>query len=259
MNIQGETALVTGASVGIGRLISTELASHGVTVVVADLEAEARRDTVAEIEAAGGTALETHLDLTDPEGVADTIDDVLEEVGTIDILVNNAGIAGPTAPLEETSLEAWDRTHAVNLRGAFCCTKAVIGEMKAQGDGRIVNISSASGKRAIPNRSPYTSSKAGLLGLTRTAAAEGGPHGVTANAICPGSVTGERIDDVIEKRAANSPHSPEEVREEKRTETLLHSFVDPEDVAATVAYLCSDAADRVTGQALNVSGGKTID
>jgi NAD(P)-dependent dehydrogenase (short-subunit alcohol dehydrogenase family) len=258
MNVSGKTAFVTGGSIGIGRLISNELAKHGVTVVVADLDADARRETVAEIESNGGDAVETALDLADRESVDRAFAAAEEAVGPIDILVNNAGIAGPTAPIEETSIKEWDTTLSINLRGAFLCTRAVIGGMKSRGYGRVVNISSSSGKRAVPMRSPYTSSKAGLLGLTRTTAAEGGPHGVTANAICPGPVKGPRIDDVIDERAANSEQSRAEIVEEKERESLVHEFVEPEDVAETVAYLCSDATDRITGQALNVSGGKII-
>jgi NAD(P)-dependent dehydrogenase (short-subunit alcohol dehydrogenase family) len=258
MNISGETAFVTGGSIGIGRLISNELANHDVTVVVADLDADARRETVAKIESNGNSAVETHLDLTEPDSIDDAFAAAEEAVGSIDILVNNAGIAGPTAPIEETSIDEWDTTLSINLRGAFLCTRAVVGGMKSRGYGRVVNISSSSGKRAVPMRSPYTSSKAGLLGLTRTTAAEGGPHGVTANAICPGPVKGPRIDDVIDKRTENSDQPREEIVEEKEREALIHKFVEPDDVAETVVYLCSDATDRITGQALNVSGGKII-
>ncbi|ELY90355.1 short-chain dehydrogenase/reductase SDR [Natrialba hulunbeirensis JCM 10989] len=256
MDIRAETAFVTGGSVGIGRQISLELASHGITVVVADLEESARQETVDGIEATGGSAIETHLDLTDPESVTAAIETARDQIGQLDVLVNNAGIAGPTAPIENVSLEEWDETLSVNLRGPFLCTKAVLEAMKGREYGRIINISSASGKRVVPERSPYTSSKAGILGLTRTTAAEGGPHGVTANAICPGSVEGPRIEAVIDEEAATSEKSREEIVAEKEGKTLTHSFVTPADVAQTVSYLCSDAADRVTGQALNVSGGK---
>ncbi|WP_129116058.1 SDR family NAD(P)-dependent oxidoreductase [Halegenticoccus tardaugens] len=258
MKIQGETAFVTGGSRGIGRLISIELASHDITVVVGDLDASKRERTVKEIEDAGGAAIETYLDLTDSESVTGAIADARATVGPIDIFINNAGIAGPTAPIEDVSLDEWDTTLSINLSGAFLCVREVIGEMKSRGYGRVINISSSSGKRAVPMRSPYASSKAGMLGLTRTIAAEGGPHGVTANAICPGPVNGPRIDDVIDRRAANSEQSRDEIVDEKQQESLVCSFVEPDDIAKTVSYLCSDATDRITGQALNVSGGKII-
>lgn len=258
MMIRGETAFVTGAGRGIGQTISEQLSRHNVIIVVADIDADERQETVAEIEASGGTATEVYLDLTDPDRVSKAVAEAKTEVGSIDILVNNAGIAGPTAPIEDVSIEEWDSTLSVNLRGAFLCAREVIRDMKSQGNGRIVNVSSSSGKRAVPNRSPYTSSKAGMLGLTRTLAAEGGPHGVTANAICPGPVEGPRINAVIEDRAAATDQTRDEIIEEKQNESLLQEFVDPDNVAKTVAYLCSDAADQITGQALNVSGGKII-
>jgi NAD(P)-dependent dehydrogenase (short-subunit alcohol dehydrogenase family) len=133
-----------------------------------------------------------------------------------------------------------------------------MGAMKDREYGRIVNVSSVSGKRPVPNRAPYTSSKAGMLGLTRTLGAEGGPHGVTANAVCPGSVRGPRIEAVIENHAAGTDRSPEEVRREKVDDTLGASFVESTDVGSLVAYLCSDAASSVTGQAINISEGKVI-
>lgn len=258
MSIHGETAFVTGGGIGIGRTICVELASHGLEVIVADIDSDARHETVAEIEKAGGSAIETYLDLADPESIVDAVSVAEDTAGTVDILVNNAGIAGPTTTIEETSLEEWDETLSVNLRGAFLCTRELIGAMKSQEYGRVINISSSSGKRAVPMRSPYTSSKAGLLGLTRTTAAEGGPYGVTANAICPGSVEGSRIEAVINAEASTSEKSRTDIVEEKQQKTLCNSFVKPEDVAGLVSYLCSDEAARITGQALNVSGGKIV-
>lgn len=258
MEIRGDTAYVTGGGRGIGRDICIELADHGVTVAVADLDDAPREDTVDRIEAAGGRAIDVRLDLGEPDAVSESVRAVRNAIGGIDILVNNAGIAGPTAPVEEVSLEEWDQTLAVNLRGAFLCAREVMGEMKDRGHGRIVNISSVSGKRPVARRAPYTSSKAGLFGLTRTLAAEGGPHGVTANAICPGSVRGPRIEAVIENEAAATDRSPEDVRQEKFEDTLGDSFVESTDVASLVAYLCSDAASSITGQAINISEGKVV-
>jgi len=258
VDIKGSTAFVTGGGRGIGRDICLELATHGVTIVAADIDDD-REETVDLVEAEGHTATEVFLDLRDPETVSAAIDRAREEAGGIDILVNNAGIGGPTKPVEEVSLDEWETTMSVNLRGAFLCARAVVGGMKERGYGRIINISSASGKRAVPDRSPYTSSKAGLLGLTRTLAAEGGSHGITANAICPGSVSGPRIERVIESKADETDRTPADVREEKLDRMLVDEFVDAANVASLVAYLCSDAARSTTGQAINVTGGKIID
>jgi NAD(P)-dependent dehydrogenase (short-subunit alcohol dehydrogenase family) len=128
--------------------------------------------------------------------------------------------------------------------------------MKRREYGRIVNISSASGKRSVPRRSPYTASKSGLLGLTRTLAVEGGEYDVNANAVCPGTVAGPRIDRVIEREAEATGRTTEEVAAEKRAKSPRGEFVQPEDVAETVAFLCSTSADRITGQSVNVSAGK---
>ncbi|MWV65592.1 SDR family oxidoreductase [Halorubrum sp. JWXQ-INN 858] len=256
MNINGDVALVTGGGRGIGRTICNELARRGLDVVVADIDADGMAETVADVEEHGQRALSVYTDVTDEESVDECVSTAVESLGPIDVLVNNAGIAGPTKNVEDVTAEEWDSTLAVNLRGPFLLSRAVIGDMKGRGYGRIVNVSSASGKRPVPQRSPYTASKSGLLGLTRTLAAEGGPHDVNANAVCPGSVAGPRIDRVIEAEAAADGRSVEEVTEEKRAKSPRHEFVQPEDVAETVAFLCSDAADRITGQSMNVTAGK---
>ncbi|MFC5134685.1 MULTISPECIES: SDR family NAD(P)-dependent oxidoreductase [Haloferacaceae] len=256
MEIIGDTALVTGGGRGIGRAICTELASQGLDVVVADIDADGMAETVAELEEYGVRALAVDADVSDETSVRDAVETAEEAFGAIDVLVNNAGIAGPTKDVEDVTAEEWDATLGVNLRGAFLMSRELVGGMKSRGYGRIVNISSASGKRPVPQRSPYTASKSGLLGLTRTLAVEGGPHDVNANAVCPGSVAGPRIDRVIEREADARGVSAETVADEKRAKSPRNEFVQPEDVARTVAYLCSTAADRVIGQSVNVSGGK---
>ncbi|RAW44967.1 SDR family NAD(P)-dependent oxidoreductase [Halorubrum sp. 48-1-W] len=256
MEINGDTALVTGGGRGIGRAICTKLASRGLDVVVADIDDDGMAETEAELEAHGVRTLSVHTDVSDEASVRDAVTAAEAEFDAIDVLVNNAGIAGPTKDVEDVTVEEWDATLGVNLRGAFLLSRELMGKMKERGYGRIVNISSASGKRPVPQRSPYTASKSGLLGLTRTLAVEGGPHDVNANAVCPGSVAGPRIDRVIEHEAEARGLSAETVADEKRAKSPRNEFVQPEDVAETVAYLCSTAADRVTGQSLNVSAGK---
>jgi len=256
MRIEGDTAFVTGGGRGIGAEISRELADRGLAVVAADVDTEAAEATADGIRESGGTAHAVTVDLRDAESVRGAAEAAREAVGTVDVLVNNAGIAGPTAAVEDVAVEEWDRTLAVNLRGAFLTSRALVGPMKEQGYGRIVNVSSISGKRAVPRRAPYTASKSGLLGLTRTLAAEGGPHDVNANAICPGSVEGPRIRRVIEDEATESGRSVEAVADEKRDRSLRGEFVRGADVAELTAYLCSAGADRITGQSLTVSAGQ---
>ncbi|MGM0606242.1 MAG: SDR family NAD(P)-dependent oxidoreductase [Halobacteriota archaeon] len=256
MNIVGDTALVTGGGRGIGRSICADLASRGLDIVVADVDSDGMEETRADVERHGQRARCIHTDVQKASSVEETVSTAIDAFGSIDVLVNNAGIAGPTANVEDVTLDAWQQTLAVNLTGPFLLCKSVIDDMKSQAYGRIVTISSASGKRPVGQRSPYTASKSGLLGLTRTVAVEGGPHNVNANAICPGSVAGPRIDRVIEAEAAATGRSIEEVTAEKRAKSPRGEFVQPEDVAEMVSFLCSTAADRITGQSVNVSAGK---
>lgn len=256
MNIVGTTALVTGGGRGIGRAICTELAARGLDIVVADIDTEGMDRTETAVRDRGRRAVCLHTDVSDEGSVRECVSTATDRVGSIDVLVNNAGIAGPTKCIEDVTVEEWDSTIAVNLRGAFLFCRELMGPMKEREYGRIVNISSASGKRPVPRRSPYTASKSGLLGLTRTLAVEGGPHNVNANAICPGSVSGPRIDRVIERKADATGRSFDEVAEEMRAKSPRNEFVQREDVARMVAYLCSDVADRITGQSVNVSAGK---
>lgn len=259
MHIEGETALVTGGGTGIGESICLKLAEHGLTVVVVDIDEEGANETAETIENDGGSAIVVRMDVGSAEDIATGVATATENVGTIDVLINNAGIAGPTASIGDVDPDAWDSTIATNLTGPFLLSRELVPEMKRQGYGRVVNVSSTAGKRPFPQRAPYTASKSGLFGLTRTIAAEGGEHNVNANAVCPGAVEGPRIQRVIEDDAKASGRSYEEAEAERRQQGLRNEFVQSTDVAELVTYLCSTGADRITGQSINVSAGKIID
>src|SRR5262249_25130505 len=154
--------------------------------------------------------------------------------------------AGPTAPATNIARADWDDALAVNLTGAFLCSKAVLPDMMARRAGKIINIASIAGKMAYALRSPYAVSKWGMLGLTLTLAKETGPYNIQVNAICPGRVRGERIERVIHERAAELGQTPDEVEHAYREAMVLKRFVEPEDVAAAVAYLASPAGDNIT-------------
>jgi NAD(P)-dependent dehydrogenase (short-subunit alcohol dehydrogenase family) len=258
MDLDGRTALVSGGGRGIGRAICTTLAGYGADVVVADLDDEEMAGTAEQVEAAGQRAEPVFLDLRDPDRVEAAVAEAREAVGSIEILVNNAGIAGPTAHCEDVTVEEWDETMAVNLRGAFLLTRELLPAMKEAGYGRIVNIASITGKRPLYDRTPYAASKLGLIGFTRTLAAEVGEYDVNVNAVCPGSVEGPRIEDVFEKQAEARGVPYEQVRAEAEAEAPRNELVQAEDVGETVAFLCSDAAERMTGQDLNVTGGRVM-
>jgi NAD(P)-dependent dehydrogenase (short-subunit alcohol dehydrogenase family) len=175
-------------------------------------------------------------------------------LGGLDVLVNNAGIAGPTAPVEETTLSDWQRTLDVNLTGTFLCTRSAVPLLKEAGGGAIINIASTAARLGFPHRSPYSASKWGVIGLTQTWAMELGPWGIRVNAILPGIVEGERQDRVLLARATLEGRSLEEVKEQRLQSVSLRTMVTADDIAEAVYFLCSPAGRRISGQSLNVCG-----
>ena len=250
--VSDSTAIVTGGGRGIGQAICTRLAQDGADVVIADLDADEMEETKRLVEAEGQRALAVETD------VRATVDRALDEFGSIDILVNNAGIAGPTSPCEEIEQTEWDATMDVNLRGPFFMCRAVLPEMKDSGFGRIVNISSVTGKKPLLNRTPYAATKMGLIGFTRTLALEVGEYDINVNAICPGSVDGPRIRGVFEQQAEATDRTYDDVRAEVEAQSPRNELVQREDIANVAAYLCSEEAARITGQDINVSAGKVM-
>jgi NAD(P)-dependent dehydrogenase (short-subunit alcohol dehydrogenase family) len=203
-----------------------------------------------------GRTLVVPTDITDEGSVERCVSETVEAFGGLDCLVNNAGIAGPTKPIQDVTREEWERTQAVNLTGMFLMIKHAVPHLQESDRGRIVNLSSISGKRPLENRTPYTASKMAVIGLTRTRAFELGDDGVTANAICPGATKGPRIDDVIEKQAESLGVGFEEAKRRVFTDDVaLGQLTEAEDVAEMVAFLTSDRGANVTAQDLNVDGG----
>ena len=170
------------------------------------------------------------------------------------MLVNNAGIAGPTANLEDCSPEDWRRTLAVNLDGAYLCTRRAFPIMKKAQSGSIVNLSSSAGIFGFARRTPYASAKWAIVGLTKSLALELGPFGIRVNCICPGPVEGARIERVIAAEAKASGRSPNEVRSTMVQYNALKTFISPHDIANMILFLCSPAGARISGQALPVDG-----
>ncbi|SDF70365.1 SDR family NAD(P)-dependent oxidoreductase [Halorientalis regularis] len=256
--LDGQTALVTGASQGIGRSIAIVLANHG-----ADVALGARGDGIYETAELIGDDAETlpvELDVTDEASVRDAVEATVDAFGALDVLVNNAGIGGPTAPIEEVTVEEWDRTQDVNLRGAFLMCKHAAPHLRESDQGSVINISSIAGKDPYPTRTPYSASKAGMIGFGRSLAYELGDDDVTVNTICPGAVEGDRIERMIERQADERGVSFEEAMAERVTDRLpLDSIVAPEDVGELVAYLASDHARNLTAQDINLDSGARQD
>ncbi len=255
MRLKDRVAIVTGGGQGIGQAHCLRLAEEGAKVAIADINVPGSHDTERMIKEKGGSALVVPTDITKEEAVKELVKKVMDEWGTIDILVNNSGIAGPTKNIEDITLEEWEGTMAVNLRGMFLCCKHCIPIMKKNRRGWIVNISSVSGKRVLTQRTPYTTSKMGVIGLTRTLAAEVGQSGIRVNAICPGATAGPRIEGVLKGIMEHTGKSREEAAEEFVGGSVLKCFVEPTDIAAMVVFLCSDESRMMTGQDINVSAG----
>jgi NAD(P)-dependent dehydrogenase (short-subunit alcohol dehydrogenase family) len=255
MQLEGRVAIVTGAGGGIGRAIALRFAREGAAVVVSGPRKENVESVTAEVWALPGRARAAIADVRDEGAVARMVEAAVAEFGTIDILVNNAGIAGPTAPVHELRSDDWDHVIGVNLTGAYLCAKHVVPHMIARRAGGIINITSIAGLIGYPLRSPYAASKWGMIGLTRTWALELGGHGITVNAIAPGSVRGARINRVIAARAAAQGLPEAEVEREFLRPTALKRMVEEDEIAAVAVFLVAETGRNITGETLNVSAG----
>lgn len=255
MRLKGKVAIVTGASQGIGQAIALAFAREGAKVVLAARNRANLEGTAKKVAALAGTSLIVPTDVTDEAHARALAEKTLAEFGTIDILVNNSGIAGPTKPVEEVTREEWEECMGVNVTGMFLCSKYAVPVMKKNRRGRIINVSSMSGKRPLPNRTPYAASKMAVLGFTRTLAFEVGEYGVTVNAICPGATEGPRITSVIENMARVGNITYAEAERTFTGPAALKSLVRSEDHAALCVFLASDEAAHMTGQDLNVTAG----
>ena len=247
----GRTALVTGAGTGIGRAIALKLAREGCRVGVFDRDGAAAESTAAAIRAEGGTAATHTGDVSRREDVRAGVAALESALGPLDCLVNNAGILR-TAPLAGITDADWRDTFAVNLDGVFLFCREVVPGMVARGRGAVVNMASWTGRRGVPNHAAYSASKFAVVGLTQSIAAEVAPHGVRVNAVCPGIIVDTAMRDHAE--AANREQGLPDVHTRAQTVPLRRPGV-PGDVAGVVAFLLSDAAAYVTGQAVDVSGG----
>lgn len=247
-------AVVTGGGRGIGRSIARALAVAGYDLVLAARSHDELEAVAAECRAMGAEVLTAPTDLRLREHI-ERLASSARAFGPIEALINNGGIAGPSGYLWELDPDEWDETIAVNLTSVFLCCRAILPAMMDRRRGSIINIGSITGKRPLLGRTPYAASKLALVGLTRTLALEVGPYGIRVNGISPGFVDGPRIEWVIDRLAEARGSSARAVREEFTGQSPLGRLTSPEEVAAAVVFLASEAASGITGADINVNAG----
>jgi NAD(P)-dependent dehydrogenase (short-subunit alcohol dehydrogenase family) len=259
MMLEDGVAVITGGGRGIGRAIARRFAAEGASVVIAS-RTEAQLASVAqEIEAAGGQVAIVAADVSIEKDAERIVRVAREKFGHVNILVNNAGIYGPVKPIEEISAAEWDSVIAIHLRGAFLMTRAALPELYLHGTGAVLNISSIAARAAFPWGAAYSTAKAGLLGLTRTTAAESAKRGVRANAILPGPVAEtEMSQELGRKLSERTGRDGGEMFKEFLNGVLQGRPQTADEIAAAAAFLASDQASAITGQALSVDGGMSF-
>jgi meso-butanediol dehydrogenase/(S,S)-butanediol dehydrogenase/diacetyl reductase len=263
LKINGKVAIVTGAGNGIGRGIALRLAKEGAIIVAADLDGTDAETVIAEIESAGGKGLALQCDATSEDSVSGMVEKTLASLGRIEILVNNVGGGSGSSLIVHLSAEKFDETVDINLKSTFLCSRAAAKEMMKNRSGRIINISSIVGKSGEALIGAYSASKFAVIGLTQVMARELARYSITVNAVCPGYVwtpSWEKLAQWMKDNFAKlADKSTEEIFQDRvKAVTPLGRPQTAEDIASLVAYLASEEARNITGQAINVDGGAVM-
>lgn len=245
--VKGKVALVTGASSGIGRATALEFAKNGAKVIVADIMKEEGEQTVSMIEKSGGEGYFTKCDVSESLDVRNTLEKAVDEFGKLDCACNNAGVEGPMGPLTELEEDDWEKVININLKGTWLCMKYEIPKMLESGGGAIVNVSSVAGLVGYRGLSAYVASKFGINGLTKTAALEYAKSNIRINSVCPGVIHTAMVDRIVEENP--------ELEEELASSAPIGRMGEPEEIAKTIVWLCSDKASFITGHTAVADGG----
>jgi 3-hydroxybutyrate dehydrogenase len=255
--LHGRHALITGASRGIGAAIARALAGAGAAVTLAGRGGDALDALAAELCARGHAVHVVSMDVTDEAAVRAGCAGAEAALGAIDVLVNNAGVA-ESAPFPRMDRDHWERMLAVNLTGPFLCCRAVLPGMIDRSFGRIVNIASTAGLRGYAYVAAYSAAKHGVIGLTRSLALETARRGITVNAVCPGYTQTSMLERTIANIQAKTGRTAEEARAELVRGNPQGRLIQPEEVAATVLWLCAPGSESVTGQSIALAGGEVM-
>lgn len=252
MTLAGRVGLITGSGRGIGAETALKLAQAGVDLALADLDLPAAQETAERLRATGRRVMAVRVDVTDPHSVKEMVATVAGDLGGLHILVNNVGGGGGTRSFEETTLEVWERTMALNLRSVFLCCKESVPHMKAAGWGRIVNVASVAGRsRAMTGGPQYAASKAGVIGFTRHLSSELAPFGILVNAVAPALTATPRVRATFDKMTA-------EEQARVLSSVPVGRWARPEEIAGAIAFLCTEEASFICGAVLDVNGGSFV-
>ena len=250
LGIRGLRVLVTAGGGGIGLEIARAFAAEGARVHVCDVDKAALR----KLAKSDPKITRSVCDVSDRKQVAKLFREALAALKSLDVLVNNAGIAGPTGKVDEIAPEEWDRCLAIDITGQFNCTRLAVPHLRKSKNASIVNLSSAAGRLGFPLRTPYAAAKWGVVGFTKSLAAELGPDGIRVNAIQPGIVKGERIDRVMANKARARGISVEEMTREALSVVSMRTMVTPQEIADQIVFICSERGRTISGQAISICG-----
>jgi NAD(P)-dependent dehydrogenase (short-subunit alcohol dehydrogenase family) len=254
--LEGKVAVVTGGNQGIGLAIARAMAGAGASVAISARTEESLERAAGQVRGLGVDCLAVPCDVRDPESTDAMTARVLDHFGHVEVIVANAGIAGAIRPMHEITYEEWRDCLTTDLDGVYLTFRRFIPAMVAGGKGgSLIAVSSMTGKRPLPERTPYGAAKMGVIGLVRSLAMELGPHGIRVNSVCPGAVGGERLDRVVRQSAQARGITETEARRQFTDASPLRRTTDAEEVAAACVFLASDAGSGITGEDMNVSAG----